>query len=233
MLIKPRIDRELISTTGQLPDGLMLFQDCMPLQVLDYKKALTESVNDKGQKISVPIMRCTGVFQRAEEKNANGRIYPLDVLREAVDRIQPTIRARGVLGEYDHPIDAKIHLDRASHLITKCWMDGKICLGELEVINDIRMPCGGMLACLLERKIRVGISSRGVGDMQLVMHEGEDAYRVDKGYEVITFDVVSEPSVVGTQLRIMESRNRETRKKTLKEANEKLLAMEIKKYFSI
>lgn len=127
--------------------------------------------------------------------------------------------------------DAKIHLDRISHLLTRLWMEGKTVYGEIEIFNDTRCPLGNMLACYLERGLNVGVSSRGVGDMELVMREGEDVYEVQDGFKFVTFDVVAEPSVAGTQLKQMnESLERRISKKQLKEAREKLLAKAIGRY---
>ncbi len=180
-LPRQRINRDLIIQSGILPAGSQLIQDFNWLKIVDTKKAMCESISG----VRLPVMRCTGVFQRADEKNANGRVYPFRILEEAIGRLQPAIKARSVMGEFDHPPDAKIHMDRVSHLITKLYMDNKTVMGQIEVINDDRMPCGSMLACLLDRKVQVGISSRGVGDMELVMHEGEDAYLVQEGFEFI------------------------------------------------
>lgn len=221
------IDRNAIAQTGEIPAGYQLIRDSVPFKIVDIKRALTESV---GKKIS--IMRCTGVFQRADEKNANGRVYPLSILREAVEALEEPIKARQVMGEFDHPLDAKIHLDRISHLITKLWLDNKTVYGELEVLNDDRCPCGSMLACYLDRGVQVGVSSRGVGDMEIVMHEGEDTYEVQPGFRFVTFDAVAEPSVKGTQLqRLNESLQRKkVNPRFLKEAREKLLLREAIKF---
>lgn len=102
--------------------------------------------------------------------------------------------------------DAKIHLDRLSHLMTKVWMEGKKVYGEAEVLH--RLPCGAMLRGLFEHKVRVGISSRGVGDMEVVEHDGHDVYRVMPGYAFVTWDVVAEPSVNGAILNIQEGLTR-------------------------
>jgi len=127
--------------------------------------------------------------------------------------------------------DAKIHLDRISHVMTRLWMENKTVYGEIEIFNDARCPLGNMLACYLERGLNVGVSSRGVGDMELVMREGEDVYEVQDGFKFVTFDVVAEPSVAGTQLKQMnESLERRISKKQLKEAREKLLAKAIGHY---
>jgi hypothetical protein len=228
--IAPIINREHIALTGQIPNGLQLIVDSMPLQVIELRKNVI--AEDSGSK--TPVMRCTGIFQRADEKNANGRVYPLKVLKDAIQKLQPLVKSRRVLGEWDHPDSAKIHLDRTSHLVTKLWMEGKTCFGEIEVINDSRSPCGSQLSCLLERNIQIGVSSRGVGDMEIVMREGEDTYEVQEGYEIVTFDAVAEPSVSGTQLkRLAEERERLLRRRMspqqLREAREKLLIRELNK----
>lgn len=224
--VRPRIDRSAIALTGVIPEGAQLIVDVLPLKIIDFKKAITEGKDGKH-----PIMRCTGVFQKADLKNGNGRVYPESILKEAVADMQEAIKSRQVPGEFDHPPDAKIHLDRISHLLTRLWMEGKTVYGEIEVFNDSRCPLGNMLACYLERGLNVGVSSRGVGDMELVMREGEDVYEVQDGFKFVTFDVVAEPSVAGTQLKQMnESLERKISKKQLKEAREKLLAKEIGRY---
>lgn len=218
--------REEVAQTGMIPEGMQLIRDTMPLKILDKKKIMTESVS--GQKL--PAMRLTGLFQRADTKNANGRVYPLECLKEAITSLQEPIKHRRVLGEWDHPQDSKIHMDRVSHLITKLWLDNKDVLGELEVINDDRCPCGSMFSCYIDRSIQVGISSRGVGDMEMCVHEGEDAYEVQPGFQFVTFDAVAEPSVQGAQLRkIEESYNRIAPRK-LKIMREELLKREFRRF---
>ena len=103
--------------------------------------------------------------------------------------------------------DAKIHMDRVSHLMTKVWMESKNVLGELEVLEE--MPCGKMLAALVRAGVTVGISSRGIGDMKPVMSEGlQEAYEVLPGYRFVTWDTVAEPSVKEAELSVMESKQR-------------------------
>lgn len=224
------LDREYIAQTGDIPEGFQLFQDSMPLKILNKRKILSESVLGK----KVPVLELTGVFQRADEKNANGRVYPHNILEDAVKQMQAAVKERRVMGEFDHPPDAKIHMDRVSHLITKLWMEGKTVLGKCEVINDDRSPCGSLLSCYIDRGINVGISSRGVGDMEMTVFEGEDCYEVQEGFAFVTFDAVAEPSVKGTQLkRLNESLQRRLSPRQLQEAREKLLAREIHKLFTV
>lgn len=145
-------------------------------------------------------------FLKIEEKQHNGRIYCL-----TTEHGNFYMEHKGC-SFWTGNSDAKIHLERVSHLITKLWMDGKIVYGELEVMNDDRCPYGSQLACLIERDVQVGISSRGIGDMEMIRVEDGDAYRVSDGFSFVTFDTVAEPSVKGTQLMVMESRERDIRR---------------------
>lgn len=227
-------DRKLIAETGHIPAGARLITDTYPFQIIDMKKALTEGVG--GQE--VPIMRVTGLIQMGDQENANGRIYPTrDVLTPAVRKIQEDVDNRCVLGEFDHASDAKIHLDRLSHLMTKVWMDGRKVYGEAEILH--RLPCGAALRGLFEHKVRVGISSRGVGDMEMVESGGRETYRVLPGFTFVTFDAVAEPSVSGAILNIQESLTRRIKpiqqaKHTFRpEMYQKALVEEINKFFGL
>lgn len=200
------ISRSMIAETGVIPAGLQLLRDTFPFEVLDKKDCVVEDANGR----EMPVMRVMGLIQKGDTENANGRYYPTkDVLTPAVRIVQEDIGNRSVLGEYDHPMDAKIHLDRISHLMTKVWMDGKKMYGEAEVLH--RIPCGAALRGLFEHKVRVGISSRGVGDMEVVEHNGHEVYRVVPGYAFVTWDVVAEPSVSGAILNIQEGLTRRLR----------------------
>jgi hypothetical protein len=194
-----QIDRGAICQTGVIPVGTRLIQSCIPLTVLESKSTVSESTGLAGR----PVLKITGIFQKADEANQNGRVYPKKILAEAVRSLVPDVNKRAVMGEFDHPSDAKIHLDRVSHLITKVWMEGKYVYGQAEVLED--MPCGKMLAVLLRNKVQVGISSRGVGDMNQI---NEERYEVCPGYQFVTWDIVGEPSVAEAVMHVMESKNR-------------------------
>lgn len=193
------LNRGLIAETGEIPDGYKLIRDSFALRLVDKKKVLGEDINGK----KVPVMSVTGLFQEAEKPNANGRVYPRDVLAEATSILQEDMGRRAVYGEYDHPQDAKIHLDRISHLVTKAWMDGNKIYGEAEILDN--QPHGACLRGLFERKCQVGISSRGVGDMEMRESAGKQHYYVLPGYQFVTWDAVAEPSVHGANLNVMEA----------------------------
>lgn len=228
------LNRGIIAETGKIPAGLQLIQDTFSFEVIDKQNALTEDVHGR----EVPVMRVTGLFQKGNLQNANGRVYPTnDVLGPAVRQIQEDVEHRSVMGEFDHPADAKIHLDRVSHLITKLWMDGHKVFGEAEILHNL--PCGAALRGLFEHKVRVGISSRGVGDMEVTEQNGQEIYRVMPGYTFVTWDAVAEPSVNGAILNIQESLNKRIRplrveqRRLSPQAYNNLLVNEINKFFGL
>jgi len=228
------INRGLIAETGCIPVGMQLIQDTHSFQVIEKKNAITEGVGGREE----PVMRVKGLFQKGDFQNANGRIYPTrDVLIPAVRQINEDIDGRSVLGEYDHPSDAKIHLDRVSHLITKIWMEGSKVYGEAEILH--KQPCGAALRGLFEHNVRVGISSRGVGDMEVSENNGQETFVVQPGFAFVTWDAVAEPSVNGAILNIQESLNKKIRpikkmrNKFSAEAYNKLLVQEINSFFDL
>jgi hypothetical protein len=224
----------MIAETGVIPAGFQLIQDTFAFDVIDKQDIVVEGRGGK----ELPAMRVSGLIQMGDRENANGRFYSTsEVLRPAVNGIQEDVGARAVMGEFDHPADAKIHLDRVSHLMTKVWMDGRKVFGEAEVLHNL--PCGACLRGLFEHKVRVGISSRGVGDMEVVENAGKELYRVMPGYAFVTWDAVAEPSVNGAILQIQEGLNRrlrpvkKERSRFSPDAYNNLLVSEINKFFGL
>lgn len=196
-----QFNRGVIAQTGSIPTGMKFINDVHPLRVEELKSVMVEGT---GQ-VKKPVLRVTGVFQKADAINENRRVYPRDILVEAVEHIKPDIGRRAVMGEYDHPQDAKLHLERVSHLITKLWIEGKYVYGEAEVIEDT--DCGRNLAALLRAGVTLGVSSRGVGEMESINEGTDDEHMiVQPGYRFVTWDVVAEPSVSESVLTMMESK---------------------------
>ena len=82
--------------------------DVMPFEFK--KTSLNESVQD-GKLI------VTGVLQRADAKNQNGRVYPVDVLkREAEKYMENFVKQRRAMGELDHPESSVVNLKNVSHI---------------------------------------------------------------------------------------------------------------------
>jgi hypothetical protein len=134
------------------------------------------------------LMKFRGKFQEAEAVNKNKRSYPFHVLDENVKKLQETIKYRGLIGELDHPTDSIVHFEKASHVITKLWWEGNVLMGEGEILDT---PHGKILKSLINNNVRVGISSRGVGNGSL---DENGILVIGESYKLITFDVVADPS---------------------------------------
>lgn len=143
---------------------------------------LNESVSDKG------LTKFRGKFQEAEAINKNKRMYPFNVLSENIKKLQECVKNRGLIGELDHPTDSIIHFEKASHVITKLWWDGNVLMGEGEILNT---PHGKILKSLLNDGVRIGISSRGVGNGKV---DENGILVIGESYKLITFDAVADPS---------------------------------------
>ena len=135
-------------------------------------------------------MILSGIMQMAETVNGNGRMYPSSVLQKEVKNYQKLVQDRRALGELDHPDDSVINLKNASHLVTSCWMEDKKVMGKIKVLET---PSGKILRSLVEGGCAIGISSRGMGSVT----ESNGQTIVEDDFQLICFDVVSEPSTPG------------------------------------
>ena len=166
----------------------MLLTEYRPFQV--NKQLVEVSIRD-----NKPLV-VTGVIQRAEAKNQNGRIYPREILeREIENYINGPVKERRALGELDHPESSVINLQNASHNITKVYWNGDDVMGEVEILST---PSGNILKELFRNGITVGISSRGMGSVKDNMSEG--TVEVQDDFELLCFDFVSTPSTHGAYM---------------------------------
>jgi len=126
-----------------------------------------------------------GICIQGGVKNANQRVYPVSEISDAVTQLNDQITSgNSVLGEVDHPDDLKINLDRVSHMITEMWMDGPNGYGKLKVLPT---PMGTLVKTMLESGVKLGVSSRGSGNVN------ENTGNVSD-FEIVTVDVVAQPS---------------------------------------
>jgi hypothetical protein len=130
-------------------------------------------------------LKMKGVFIQGGVKNANQRVYPVNEITNAVNTIMEQVKGGySVLGEVDHPDDLKINLDRVSHMITDMWMDGPNGFGTLKILPT---PMGNIVKIMLESGVKLGVSSRGSGNVNEANGHVSD-------FEIITVDVVAQPS---------------------------------------
>ena len=139
-------------------------------------------------------LKFRGVFQRADAKNQNGRVYPYKVLDKAIQEASDSLMARNMMGELDHPSDQSptISLRNVSHVITDLKFSGKDVIGEAIVFDDpgpSGTPSGRLLGALMRNNCTIGISSRGYGSVS----ENYEGTIVDE-YKLCTFDAVQDPS---------------------------------------
>ena len=129
-----------------------------------------------------------GIAIQGGIRNANQRVYPVNEITNAVKTLNDQIQnGYSVLGEVDHPDDLKVNLDRVSHMITDMWMDGPNGYGKMKVLPT---PMGNLIRTMLESGVKLGVSSRGSGNVNESTGEVAD-------FEIITVDIVAQPSAPG------------------------------------
>ena len=154
------------------------------------------------------IFRC--VLQTADDLNQNNRMYPMTVLKNAMEECRSRINSRSAFGELDHPIgtgnevfDAQrqtaVQLDRVSHILRDYEFSGNKLVGELETTST---PCGKILLGLIDDKAGVGFSMRGLAELE----RQQDYSIVRDPLTIISHDAVSRPSHVASVINFNEMR---------------------------
>jgi len=134
---------------------------------------------------SLKSLYMKGIFIQGGVRNANERVYPVSEIESAVDTLNEQIKeGHSVLGEVDHPDDLKINLARVSHMITNMWMDGPNGFGKLKILPT---PMGQLVSTMLESGVKLGVSSRGSGNV-------DDGSGRVSDFEIVTVDIVAQPS---------------------------------------
>jgi len=128
-----------------------------------------------------------GKMHEAERLNGNGRKYPVQTLKREVQKYMSVVKDNRAVGELDHPDDSVVNLKNASHMVTEMWWDGNSLMGKIKVLST---PSGMTLRALINDGVKIGISSRGLGSVR----ESSGATIVEDDFQLICFDIVSEPS---------------------------------------
>lgn len=151
------------------------------------KQKLIESFNTLNGRMIV-----SGVVQRADVPNQNGRVYPRRVLERELNKYQQKIEGKSAFGELDHADANVVNMKNVSHHFTELWWQGNDMMGKVEIFDT---PCGRILKEIISAGCTVGISSRGMGSVQSI-NEGEDGEFVEvlDDFELLCWDFVSDPS---------------------------------------
>ena len=152
---------------------------------LSFTQARAEILSEEAADGSGKNLYLKGICIEGGVRNANERVYPVNEIAKAVDTINEQIKTgHSVLGEVDHPEDLKINLDRVSHMIEKMWMDGPAGYGKLKILPT---PMGELVKTMLTSGVKLGVSSRGSGNV-------DDRNGHVSDFEIVTVDVVAQPS---------------------------------------
>lgn len=146
-------------------------------------KFLKENINGKKD------YYIKGIFIQGQVKNRNGRIYPIDVLSEAVKKYDDDyIQKKRALSELDHPESPTINLDRVSHIITELKQNGSNFIGKAKIMST---PMGNIAKNLIDEGVLLGVSSRALGSLT-ESHDGTKIVGPD--LIIAAIDIVSNPS---------------------------------------
>lgn len=192
-----------ILQAGETGFGILIEHDAGYISSDLNKKILSE---DFELKPNEPVLiNC--VLQKWGVENRNGRIYPKDVLVPQVNEYQKLVDNDSAVSEADHPDTSIISLHNISHKIIKMWWgkgdQSHVLFGQIRLIVSpgfinmgIASVVGDKIVLYLQNKIKLGISSRGVGSLE----EIDGKHLVQNDFELIGFDLVATPSTPGAYL---------------------------------
>ena len=161
---------------------------------------------DEKRQVQNGAIYLSGVMQRCDEQNGNGRVYPARVLQREVRNYTKVVDENRACGELDHPEDSVVNLKNASHMVTSLWWEGKDLMGKIKVLST---PSGNVLRSLINDGVKLGISSRGLGSVR----ESQGKTLVEDDFQLICFDIVSEPSTQGAFMMMNEAKTKSFTKK--------------------
>ena len=159
---------------------------------LDYSDDLLTEEERDGNNKGIHLV-LAGKIQAAGKKNGNGRIYPRPILEREMKNYTKLVKEGRAIGELDHPDSSVVELKNASHLITEVWWNGDDVMGKLKILDT---PAGQVAKQLVKGGVQLGISSRGLGSTR---QEGGTTM-VEDDFQLLCFDLVSEPSTTGAFL---------------------------------
>lgn len=178
-------DIRLLTGNCNTFDYELVTEEVVPARIVD---------DHAGKKVELPAQKkqmLKGILQKADALNQNGRVYPKHVLEREVRNYQKFIIENRAMGELDHPDSSVVNLKNVSHVVREAYVENGVVYGTIEVLD--KTPSGAILKGLVESGVKLGISSRGVGSTR---KQGE-YYVVQDDFQLITFDMVSEPSTSG------------------------------------
>lgn len=226
-------DRLVEIKKGETGTGLLVEHDGYISKDFGNNKKLFEDINERHDgNICPEHFVVSAVFQKFGIENANGRIYPENVLKREVDKYMAKIEEKRAIGECNHPSESVIDLSRTAINIIELHWEGHTLVGKMEIITSPGFRKYGIISCqgdqvanLLLQGIKIGVSSRGLGTVTNKM----GVLYVADDYEIVCWDVVSDPSTPNAWItpenriptQYLESKNIDKNNKKLFENLEK------------
>jgi hypothetical protein len=191
---------------GQPGMGLLVERDFHIIGNDDMVNQIKEDIQNDKKFVIPDRFIVNAIFQKYGVKNANGRIYPENVLKPEVERyIREKINGFGncAIGSGDHPQNSSLSIHDVSHKILNLSWKGCTLVGEMELHLSpgyrrygVCSTSGDLVANLILDGILVGVSSRALGNVI-------DKYGtliVDDDLELIGWDTVIENSTPGAHI---------------------------------
>lgn len=159
---------------------------------LDYSDSLLTEEEKDGNRSGAHLI-IAGKIQEADGTNGNGRRYPRSILEREMKNYEKLVKEGRAIGELDHPDSCVVELKNASHLVTHVWWDGNDVMGKMKILDT---PAGKIARNLVDGGVQLGISSRGLGSTR----QSDGVTMVEDDFQLLCFDLVSEPSTTGAYL---------------------------------
>ncbi|MAH42249.1 hypothetical protein CL614_00790 [archaeon] len=182
--------------------GILIEDDAGYISPTDNKQFINEinKLTTGGKIIEEPLI-VYAVMQKYGVENRNDRVYPENILKREAENYLKLIKDKRAMGEADHPESSIVTISRISHNVIELWWEGNVLMGKLEIImspgfvNQGIISCeGDLVANLLRKGLKIGVSSRGVGSLE--KEHGKNIVQDD--FELICWDIVTSPSTPGS-----------------------------------
>ena len=159
---------------------------------LDYSDDLLTEDEREGNRSGTHLI-VAGKIQCADTENGNRRMYPRPILEREMKNYEKLVKEGRAIGELDHPDTSVVELKNASHLVTEVWWKGDDVMGKMKILET---PAGQIAKQLVQGGVQLGISSRGLGSTR----QQGNTTMVEDDFQLLCFDLVSEPSTTGAYL---------------------------------
>jgi len=218
---------EILKNNEVKKKGILIEYDSGYISPKDNKHFINEinKLTNGGTIVEEPLV-VYAVMQKYGVENKNERVYPENILRREAENYLKLINERRAMGEADHPESSIVAISRISHNVTELWWEGNVLMGKLEIIMSPGFVTQGIISCegdlvanLLRKNLKIGVSSRGVGSLE--KEHGKNIVQDD--FELICWDVVTSPSTPGSWIYNREPSKEEQMSESKDKSDKNLL----------